>query len=139
MIRRPPRSTLFPYTTLFRSASYEFSRTEDCPIRRVRARPYVWRGPQAGSENQVVRAATPDPAAIDRARWRNGDPRRGATATLAGGDLRRFRRRIEQCDQETARCARRSGRESTVHRDRAPPRLSVHRSAAAAGGSGNDE
>src|SRR3712207_8630541 len=23
MIRRPPRSTLFPYTTLFRSASYE--------------------------------------------------------------------------------------------------------------------
>src|SRR5256885_9160717 len=24
MIRRPPRSTLFPYTTLFRSPSYEF-------------------------------------------------------------------------------------------------------------------
>src|SRR3712207_8454961 len=24
MIRRPPRSTLFPYTTLFRSASYQF-------------------------------------------------------------------------------------------------------------------
>src|SRR3712207_7971804 len=24
MIRRPPRSTLFPYTTLFRSASYPF-------------------------------------------------------------------------------------------------------------------
>src|SRR3989442_6028407 len=24
MIRRPPRSTLFPYTTLFRSASFEF-------------------------------------------------------------------------------------------------------------------
>ena len=39
MIRRPPRSTLFPYTTLFRSLSYEklrvviekkmFSNTED--------------------------------------------------------------------------------------------------------------
>src|SRR5574344_2654866 len=24
MIRRPPRSTLFPYTTLFRSTSYEY-------------------------------------------------------------------------------------------------------------------
>src|SRR5258708_24367488 len=27
MIRRPPRSTLFPYTTLFRSKQVEFSRT----------------------------------------------------------------------------------------------------------------
>src|SRR5690242_21092994 len=26
MIRRPPRSTLFPYTTLFRSASLEYSK-----------------------------------------------------------------------------------------------------------------
>src|SRR5256885_3558138 len=25
MIRRPPRSTLFPYTTLFRSAQYHFT------------------------------------------------------------------------------------------------------------------
>src|SRR2546425_7639855 len=30
MIRRPPRSTLFPYTTLFRSAA--------CPTRAARAR-----------------------------------------------------------------------------------------------------
>src|SRR3712207_7326897 len=30
MIRRPPRSTLFPYTTLFRS------RDEDQPIKRMR-------------------------------------------------------------------------------------------------------
>src|SRR5688572_31875084 len=28
MIRRPPRSTLFPYTTLFRSASFDLSRRE---------------------------------------------------------------------------------------------------------------
>src|SRR3712207_9513543 len=28
MIRRPPRSTLFPYTTLFRSGSTEHSSTE---------------------------------------------------------------------------------------------------------------
>src|SRR5258705_3996707 len=28
MIRRPPRSTLFPYTTLFRSANYAFQAVE---------------------------------------------------------------------------------------------------------------
>src|SRR5438874_13130793 len=28
MIRRPPRSTLFPYTTLFRSGATDFGRTE---------------------------------------------------------------------------------------------------------------
>src|SRR2546426_3973389 len=34
MIRRPPRSTLFPYTTLFRSA---ISSTEPHPIERANA------------------------------------------------------------------------------------------------------
>src|SRR2546422_5364613 len=34
MIRRPPRSTLFPYTTLFRSRS----RASDQRVRQVRAR-----------------------------------------------------------------------------------------------------
>src|SRR5256885_12771553 len=29
MIRRPPRSTLFPYTTLFRSGIYEFAPVEN--------------------------------------------------------------------------------------------------------------
>src|SRR3712207_7433000 len=37
MIRRPPRSTLFPYTTLFRSAGGALS----APGRRPRARPVV--------------------------------------------------------------------------------------------------
>src|SRR3712207_8726206 len=27
MIRRPPRSTLFPYTTLFRSSTWDFGKT----------------------------------------------------------------------------------------------------------------
>src|SRR3712207_9162553 len=31
MIRRPPRSTLFPYTTLFRSAFFLSKREEDVP------------------------------------------------------------------------------------------------------------
>src|SRR5437016_7195386 len=30
MIRRPPRSTLFPYTTLFRSLSFEYLRRSGC-------------------------------------------------------------------------------------------------------------
>src|SRR5476651_2744188 len=33
MIRRPPRSTLFPYTTLFRSGRLGSSRPMPCPCR----------------------------------------------------------------------------------------------------------
>src|SRR2546425_8841248 len=33
MIRRPPRSTLFPYTTLFRSNAVVFTRIDDHPAR----------------------------------------------------------------------------------------------------------
>src|SRR3712207_8916593 len=33
MIRRPPRSTLFPYTTLFRSVSAQLSKTLDALYR----------------------------------------------------------------------------------------------------------
>src|SRR3712207_7142877 len=36
MIRRPPRSTLFPYTTLFRS-DQGIELTVPCPIRRQKA------------------------------------------------------------------------------------------------------
>src|SRR2546427_2351186 len=31
MIRRPPRSTLFPYTTLFRSQPAQIGSSPDCP------------------------------------------------------------------------------------------------------------
>src|SRR5260221_4857541 len=30
MIRRPPRSTLFPYTTLFRSRGHDYEKTDEC-------------------------------------------------------------------------------------------------------------
>ena len=36
MIRRPPRSTLFPYTTLFRSAAADAAKA-GCPISRLLA------------------------------------------------------------------------------------------------------
>src|SRR2546422_3633269 len=43
MIRRPPRSTLFPYTTLFRSQSLRRPTTNSCRARRsawrIRSRP----------------------------------------------------------------------------------------------------
>src|SRR2546429_1321234 len=38
MIRRPPRSTLFPYTTLFRSAHpdhHDQQRDHHCPLARI--------------------------------------------------------------------------------------------------------
>src|SRR5260221_7904059 len=43
MIRRPPRSTLFPYTTLFRSRRHPRGRppprTRECAPRRIRPKP----------------------------------------------------------------------------------------------------
>src|SRR5256885_3944099 len=39
MIRRPPRSTLFPYTTLFRSRTSPRSRARRAPRRSSRASP----------------------------------------------------------------------------------------------------
>src|SRR3712207_8622789 len=38
MIRRPPRSTLFPYTTLFRSVTLELSELAEIPAHFGRAR-----------------------------------------------------------------------------------------------------
>src|SRR2546422_8534618 len=52
MIRRPPRSTLFPYTTLFRSHRDQYQLREDVPdhqflgwtaVRDVRDRRQGWR------------------------------------------------------------------------------------------------
>src|SRR2546422_7936186 len=44
MIRRPPRSTLFPYTTLFRSRGVAVTRVDSCSVAAGaagRARPVV--------------------------------------------------------------------------------------------------
>src|SRR2546430_3493110 len=48
MIRRPPRSTLFPYTTLFRSARRGRGRVGDGPAERVSG------GPRSVAEPPVV-------------------------------------------------------------------------------------
>src|SRR5438876_2211377 len=43
MLRRPPRSTLFPYTTLFRSLEAPRDRHHDSDSRRERAHPCLVR------------------------------------------------------------------------------------------------
>src|SRR2546430_9389534 len=60
MIRRPPRSTLFPYTTLFRSA-----RARDAARHpRAHAR-WLARAPVARARELRARGVRSDPAAID--------------------------------------------------------------------------
>src|SRR2546430_7062477 len=50
MIRRPPRSTLFPYTTLFRSASicWEHNRNSLAYVRAVNGTSNIWTQPLSG-------------------------------------------------------------------------------------------
>src|SRR3712207_7126584 len=58
MIRRPPRSTLFPYTTLFRSPSCAAASTPA-------ARPLTTQIPRAASSHARERAVSrPDPVAL---------------------------------------------------------------------------
>src|SRR3712207_7325566 len=59
MIRRPPRSTLFPYTTLFRSRVQLVARQRDAHRRPV--------GRAAAARRRPVRGAAHTPA------WRVGD------------------------------------------------------------------
>src|SRR5256885_5699214 len=60
MIRRPPRSTLFPYTTLFRSRhTPDLSRTVPFPARQEK---------EASKPRLAHRDAPADPAASSRSR-----------------------------------------------------------------------
>src|SRR2546430_5109570 len=52
MIRRPPRSTLFPYTTLFRSASIASSHCRLAPTRPTRRKRIFYRSEEHTSELQ---------------------------------------------------------------------------------------
>src|SRR2546427_12959765 len=60
MIRRPPRSTLFPYTTLFRSHPQRSPRPDRglVPARPLRELPFGGRDPADGSPGSRAR---PDP------------------------------------------------------------------------------
>src|SRR5258708_32052970 len=61
MIRRPPRSTLFPYTTLFRSSQRRDEAPPDDAGGRVRERPSILRSscrPEDGGETRAAMART---------------------------------------------------------------------------------
>src|SRR5256886_1039357 len=78
MIRRPPRSTLFPYTTLFRSHLSRPGR----PRARVSARPRVRRA--GGREGDGVRCVAPSRAAHVRGGGRRHGRRSGDRAHPGG-------------------------------------------------------
>src|SRR5438067_6215893 len=52
MIRRPPRSTLFPYTTLFRSDRRAADRSDPWPSTAVSDRRIFGRGPRGRSRSE---------------------------------------------------------------------------------------
>src|SRR5258708_32028592 len=73
MIRRPPRSTLFPYTTLFRSHAEP---------RRLRIGPGSRPGVEAvGSHGKALHRSTRDPDAADRGGVWGGRRRRDRKST----------------------------------------------------------
>src|SRR3712207_7300207 len=65
MIRRPPRSTLFPYTTLFRSGSGQAA-----------TRPVV-SGPECPSRRETAPTETPRETRLAPKSWRYADRRDG--------------------------------------------------------------
>src|SRR5258708_30071058 len=59
MIRRPPRSTLFPYTTLFRSHHHGRRRPADSTARRLQLH-LRFDSPDARSEEHTSELQSPD-------------------------------------------------------------------------------
>src|SRR5260370_32245385 len=56
MIRRPPRSTLFPYTTLFRSSPAGRSRSRVPPEDRDRSESVLSRGRMWAYDSKIIRS-----------------------------------------------------------------------------------
>src|SRR3712207_7181801 len=84
MIRRPPRSTLFPYTTLFRS------RPAGRPLRRLPApRGVPARTAGRGGARPVQRAARPGARRLRTARGGDGALRGGHRPAVVGLQLLR--------------------------------------------------
>src|SRR5258708_34211342 len=84
MIRRPPRSTLFPYTTPFRSSRGGRRQIDRLAIRRHRARGI---GGGEGIGNEHRRAAA---AAADRACRRDGGEKQPLARSIQHKDFIRW-------------------------------------------------
>src|SRR5256885_10810130 len=59
MIRRPPRSTLFPYTTLFRSPMHPTGLQRICRLLQPQSTSPDWRAPGARSEEHTSELQSP--------------------------------------------------------------------------------
>src|SRR2546430_12621501 len=84
MIRRPPRSTLFPYTTLFRSCAVGARQSMDVPY-----------GPSGGPA-----AADSSRAAAESWGWDGVSNPAGANSGADGSDAQRLERRSEEHTSE---------------------------------------
>src|SRR2546422_9349205 len=62
MIRRPPRSTLFPYTTLFRSPTGKLAVSPERKLRRVTVLSFGF-ATQAIESSSITTPVAPDPRA----------------------------------------------------------------------------
>src|SRR2546422_652669 len=129
MIRRPPRSTLFPYTTLFRSkpdvrvartwviTTYVLMVTNhgtaDPAPRRPDERPADGEGARAAGARR--RNAAVRPCAIER------DPRRGHDEDAQGGELRRRAGAQQPVDRGRCRLRPRRRDRRAGYAGRAPP------------------
>src|SRR2546422_11375048 len=96
MIRRPPRSTLFPYTTLFRSHTVEVARNPQQALDLVRTRPYdlILVDAQARAHDHlfVEQLVESQPGLKDRVLVATGDLPPAAEEELARLSLRYVRK-----------------------------------------------
>src|SRR3989449_5258480 len=96
MIRRPPRSTLFPYTTLFRSHTVEVARNPQQALDLVRARAYdlILADAQARARDHlfVEQLLESQPGLKDRVLVATGDLPPAAEEALARLGLRYVRK-----------------------------------------------
>src|SRR6266853_6997941 len=80
MIRRPPRSTLFPYTTLFRSRGAARSRSLQKVTQPVRAHAYLARDASQREARRLAREPVPQ-----QRDWQRRDHRAGSHVTTVRG------------------------------------------------------
>src|SRR6266496_6016442 len=103
MIRRPPRSTLFPYTTLFRSRRSRCARTVNTAGPRLTNWPDADRLPTAGSEDDVQTRRRVDGRLGDRNGQRIREPVRPGPVSVDLGDILPPGR--EKCERDVERAA----------------------------------
>src|SRR2546430_17397085 len=106
MIRRPPRSTLFPYTTLFRSAEQAAAGEHPPEQRRSARAPHVEEGRESSADpippGNAVTVLGPREHPRDRTQVAEracAEPSRGARPDVEQRDLLEGARRLEVRDE----------------------------------------